>query len=282
MSSVLQGVMIKWSKICTSSQIFSRIYGIILNGLLYAKEGFQINAAIIDDLASECEILCSLLEQYEIKQQQTIQIKKFHSGRELLSDYIPGSYDVVFMDIFLNDENGVDCALKLRQLDENVNLIFLTTSSEFGVKSYDVRAADYIVKPATLENLSRALHYCKIAELQSEPSITVITRNQPLEIALNRILYADYQNRSACIHLKDCLIPVSGSFTELSGQLSAYPQFVSCFKGIMVNLKEVRELGSNYLILKNEEHLPVSRRLQRQVQQQRLSLSAGSLRGDRT
>ncbi|MEA4986679.1 MAG: response regulator, partial [Anaerovorax sp.] len=149
MSSVLQGVMIKWSKICTSSQIFSRIYGIILNGLLYAKEGFQINAAIIDDLASECEILCSLLKQYEIKQQQTIQIKKFHSGRELLNDYIPGSYDVVFMDIFLNDENGVDCALKLRQLDENVNLIFLTTSSEFGVKSYDVRAADYIVKPAT-------------------------------------------------------------------------------------------------------------------------------------
>jgi two-component SAPR family response regulator len=46
---------------------------------------------------------------------------------------------------FLNDENGVDCALKLRQLDENINLIFLTTSSEFGVKSYDVRAADYIV-----------------------------------------------------------------------------------------------------------------------------------------
>lgn len=282
MSSVLQGVMIKWSKICTSSQIFSTIYGIILNGLLYAKEGFQINAAIIDDLASECEILCSLLKQYEIKQQQTIQIKKFHSGRELLNDYIAGSYDVVFMDIFLNDENGVDCALKLRQLDENVNVIFLTTSSEFGVKSYDVRAADYIVKPATLENLSRALHYCKIAELQSEPSITVITRNQPLEIALNCILYADYQNRSTCIHLKDCLIPVSGSFTELSGQLSAYPQFVSCFKGIMVNLKEVRELGSNYLILKNEERLPVSRRLQRQVQQQRLSLSAGSLRGDRT
>ncbi len=239
-----------------------------------------MNVAIVDDMATECEILRSLLKQYKINQQQMIQIREFHSGRELLADYIPGRYDVVFMDIFLNNENGVDCALKLRQLDENINLIFLTTSWEFGVKSYDVRAADYIVKPASLEKLSRALHYCKISEFQSHPSITVTTRNQPLEIALNRILYADYQNRSACIHLKDCLVPVSGSFSELSKQLTDYPQFMSCFKGIVVNLKMVRELGSDYLILKNSEQLPVSRRLQRKVQQQRLSLSAGSLRGE--
>ena len=239
-----------------------------------------MNAAIVDDMATEREILRSLLKQYETNQQQPIQIKGFHSGSELLRDYIPGCYDVVFMDIFLNNENGVDCALKLRQIDENLNLIFLTTSSEFGVKSYDVRAADYIVKPATLEKLSRALHYCKFTQSQSNPAILVTTRNQQLEIALNRILYADYQNRCACIHLKDCLVPISGSFSKLSDQLTAYPQFLSCFKGIVVNLKEVRELGGDYLILKNGEQLPVSRRLQRLVQRQRLSLSAGSLRGE--
>lgn len=237
-----------------------------------------MNAAIVDDMATECEILRSLLKQYETNQQQAMQITEFHSGSELLNDYIPGSYDVVFMDILLESENGVDCAMRLRQLDENVNLIFLTTSSEFGVKSYDARAADYIVKPATLERLSRALHYCKIAEPQSIPSITVTTRNQPLETTLDRILYADYQNRSTCIHLTDCLVPVSGSFSELSDKLCSYPQFMSCFKGIVINLTEVRELGSNYLILKNGEQLPVSRRLQRQVHRQHLSLSAGSLR----
>ena len=239
-----------------------------------------MNAAIVDDMATECEILRSLLKQYETNQHQPMQITEFHSGRELLADYIPGSYDVVFMDIYLNNENGVDCALKLRQLDENLNLIFLTTSSEFGVKSYDVRAADYIVKPATLEKLTRALHYCKTQEPQSVPSITVTTRNQLLEITLDRILYADYQNRCACIHLKDCLVPVSGSFSELTDKFCSYPQFMSCFKGIVINLKEVRELEADYLILKNGEQLPVSRRLQKQVQQKRLSLSAGSLRGD--
>jgi len=55
---------------------------------------------------------------------------------------------------------------------------------------------------------------------------------------------------------------------------------MSCFKGIVVNLTEVRELGDDFLILKNGERLLVSRRLQKQVQQRRLSLSAGSLRGE--
>lgn len=239
-----------------------------------------MNIAIVDDLVSECVILRSLLKEYAIKQRQAVHIEEFRSGNDLLCHYIPGTFDVIFLDIYLNHENGVDCALKLRQLDEHVNLIFLTTSSEFGVKSYDVRAADYIIKPAAMDKLSRALHYCKITEAEGDSSIMVTTRNQPLEIALDRILYADIQNRACHIHLTECLIPVSGNFTELSQQLTAYPQFMSCFKGIVVNLKEVREICEDYLILKNGAHLPVSRRLKRQVQQQRLRVSAGSLRGE--
>lgn len=238
--------------------------------------------AIVDDLACERMRLRSLLEQYEKERQQPIQIKEFDSGKEFLQNYIPCTYDVIFLDIFLNNENGVDCALELRRRDENVSIIFLTTSPEFGVKSYDVRAADYIVKPATSEKLERALLYCKTVNQLTKPSITIYTKRQLLKIELERILYADFQDRAACIHLSDCLIPVSGSFTELSEQLTAYPQFMSCFKGIVVNLQNVKEISGDHLVIKNGEYLPVSRRLQRQVQQRRLSLSAGSLRGDFT
>ena len=239
----------------------------------------MMNIAVIDDLVSERKMLRRLLEQYENEHQLQMQIEEFDGGREFLQSYIPGSYDAIFLDIFLNSENGVDCALELRRRDMNVNLIFLTTSAEFGVKSYDVRAADYIVKPATAEKLERALHYCIITG-RNEPIVTVYIRRQPLKIELSRILYADFENRAAYLHLTDCLVPVSGSFTELSGQLTAYPQFMACFKGVVVNLQMVREVLGDHLILKNGERLPVSRRLQRRVKQQRLSLSAGLLRGD--
>lgn len=230
-------------------------------------------------MASECKILSSLLKQYETKQQYRIHIQEFHSGKDLLFNYIPGTYNIIFLDIFMDKENGIDCAMELRKFDKNVNIIFLTTSSDFGVKSYDVQAVDYIIKPPTLEKLSRALGYCKTISPANEPTIMVTSKQQTLEIVLDQILYADFQDRTACIHLKDFLIPVSGSFSELSKQLTAYPEFMPCFKGVVVNLKQVQEVSDYCLVLKNEELLPVSRRLQRQVQQGRLSLSVGSLRG---
>ena len=72
-----------------------------------------MKAAIVDDMVTECTLLCSLLKEYEASEHLPIQVTEFHSGKELLCTYTPGSYDVVFMDIFLNDENGVDCAGKL-------------------------------------------------------------------------------------------------------------------------------------------------------------------------
>ena len=237
-----------------------------------------MNIAIVDDMGFEHERLSKLLREYEAMQPYTIHIKTFHSGTELLSNYTPGDFDVIFLDIFMGNENGVDCALELRQVDTDVNIIFLTSSSSFGVKSYDVRAVDYIIKPATLEALSRALCYCKFSQSQDEPTITVSANNQPLEINLKHILYADFQNRTAYIHLENCLLPVAGSFTKLSAQLTAFPQFMPCFKGIVVNLKQVQEVYDDVILLKNGESLPVSRRLKKQVQQRRLNLSAGSLR----
>lgn len=248
--------------------------------LLCTKGGLQINIAIVDDQTSECEILTALLQVYEAEQGQPLKVQEFHNCIDLLGDYQQGKFDVIFMDIFLDEESGMDCAMKIRQLDETVNIIFLTTSSEFGVKSYDVRAVDYIVKPATLAKLTRALNYCKTSVEQNPTLITVCIRNQPLEIALDRILYADFINRSTSIHLKDRIVSVSGTFTELANQLTAYPRFTSCFKGIVVNLQEVQEIGEDYLVLKNGARLPISRRLQRHVQLQLLSLSAGSLRSD--
>lgn len=240
----------------------------------------MMQVAIVDDIASERQLLRHLLTQYAEGRQLTIEIEEFDSGKAFLSSYAPGTYDLVFLDIFMDDQNGVDCALELRQKDASIKIIFLTTSSEFGVKSYDVRAVDYIVKPASAEKLDRALRYCKFSELHNEPMITVMSQRQPLQIELNHILYADLQNRITCIHLRDCLLPISGTFSELSEQLTSYSQFMSCFKGVVVNLHQVNAVASDHLILNNGELLPISRRLQKQVLQRRLSLSAGSLRGE--
>lgn len=240
-----------------------------------------MTAAIVDDLDSERETLRGLLEQYVQAHALPLVVEEYAGGQAFLDDYAPGRFDVVFLDIFMDEKNGIETAAALRLLDERVNIVFLTTSTDFGLKSYDVRAADYIVKPASTENLERALHYCRIDETPEIRTLTLAGRREPLCLELDSILYADFRDRAACVHLAGEVLPVAGSFGELSKKLAAYPEFMLCFKGIVVNLNKVREIGSDTLTLKNGERLPVSRRLQKQVRQQRLSLLASSLRGEK-
>ena len=53
--------------------------------------------------------------------------------------------------------NGMDTARELRQADTAVRLVFLTSSPEFALESYEVRAFDYLLKPVTYERLARFL-----------------------------------------------------------------------------------------------------------------------------
>ena len=53
--------------------------------------------------------------------------------------------------------NGMDTARELRQADTAVRLVFLTSSPEFALESYEVRAFDYLLKPVTYERLAQLL-----------------------------------------------------------------------------------------------------------------------------
>lgn len=71
----------------------------------------------------------------------------FSTGETFLSVWKPGMYDIVFLDIFMDQLTGVDVARQIRKTDASVKIIFCTTSNEFASESYCVDASFYLVKP---------------------------------------------------------------------------------------------------------------------------------------
>lgn len=55
----------------------------------------------------------------------------------------------------MEDITGVDTARAIRKIDEDVKLIFITTSNEFASESYEVKAEDYLIKPFNKERLEK-------------------------------------------------------------------------------------------------------------------------------
>ena len=69
-------------------------------------------------------------------------------------------FHIILLDILMPLLNGMDTARELRQYDKTVKIIFLTSSPEFALESYDVKAYSYLLKPVTYEKLEETLNEC--------------------------------------------------------------------------------------------------------------------------
>ena len=108
--------------------------------------------AIVEDDDTSAQTLRQFLMEFEKTDPDiSFQITRYMGGLAFLDDYKEG-FDVVFMDIILPDTNGLEASRKLRKIDSNVFLVFVTNMEQFAVKGYEVNAFDYIVKPVAYFN----------------------------------------------------------------------------------------------------------------------------------
>lgn len=75
--------------------------------------------------------------------------------------------DLVFLDISMPRETGLELAERLREVGKEIKIVFLTSHKEYALPAFDVYAFDYIVKPVVLERLKKTLQRA-FAELRKE------------------------------------------------------------------------------------------------------------------
>lgn len=118
--------------------------------------------AIVDDSIKDREYLQKEIQEIFFRRTKNhIEITTFKSGEELLEYFYDNKegnaslFDIVFLDIYMEDITGVDTARAIRKIDEDVKPIFITTSNEFASESYEVKAEDYLIKPFNKERLEK-------------------------------------------------------------------------------------------------------------------------------
>lgn len=102
-----------------------------------------MNIAIVDDEPVFLKQLHNRLREMKLPD---CEIHEFTSGRDLLSFYVKGMYEVIILDVEMPDLTGLQTAERIRQIDGSVIISFLTNYAEFAVKGYDVGAFRYILK----------------------------------------------------------------------------------------------------------------------------------------
>lgn len=159
-----------------------------------------MNIAIIDDISTDAEALKNIAVSYFEKKQIRAEICYFFSAEEFFEDYQPGKFQILFLDIYMDGMTGMEAARRIRRQSDNCILVFVTTSSDFAVESYDVGASYYLLKPFQPEKLCSILDSFQSRHLLASRYIEVVSDRVPIRVPLRSILYADTFRNAVCLH----------------------------------------------------------------------------------
>ena len=205
-----------------------------------------VSIAICDDLPEARTTLAGMVQDGLKQHGRSAQLHFFSSGKELLNAFRPGRFHILFLDIYLPGLSGLDTARAIRAKDSEVCIIFATTSEDHGLESYDVQAADYLVKPFRAEEVSSALDWCLTHLPDALRCLTVSSNWEPVELPHPSIRYIEVLGHQSYIHTLDKTVVTRRGLDDLEEAIGS-GDFLRCHRSYLVNMNHVSGLeGSDF------------------------------------
>ena len=227
-----------------------------------------MNIAIIEDSGQELSLLERCLQSYLSSRQVYRVIDTYTSGEAFLENWPSESYDLVFLDILMEGISGIEVARKIRETDSECLLIFISSSKEYALQGFEVRAFDYLLKPLSEERFQKTTDLCQNELAKHIRYIEVKESRTLVKIPLNEIIYTDYYNHYIQIHTAARLIRSYQQFDVFSPLLLCYPQFLCCYRNCIVNMDHVDSVDKHDFVMENGERVPITRGNRNSIYQQ--------------
>ena len=220
----------------------------------------MIKIAFCDDDMEVLHQMHELLDRYRVERNEDITYAAFQSPFELLTEIEKGIRpDILFLDVVMPGQNGMDVAKEIRQYDTNMKIIFLTSSPEFAVESYSVGAYFYQLKPIWEESFFRLMD-AVLAECEKKKKNSLILRSKDgiTRIDLQQLEYCEVLGRKLLFHLENgAVLESAGSLDDLAGQLMQYSNFFRPHRSFLVNMEYIQNISSRSIKMVNDAEIPI-------------------------
>lgn len=204
----------------------------------------MIRVAIVEDEAEIQEQLMGYVQRYTRQYGTAFEVKTFADGLEILEDYRP-AYDLILLDIEMKHLDGMETARRIRELDPEVMLVFITNMAQYAIKGYAVGALDYVLKPVPYFAFSQQLQ--KVEEQlrrRTRHYLVVPVEGGLRRLDTSRIYYIESEGHRVHFYTEEGDFAAPGALKALEEKLADRP-FARCNSGYLVNLAQVQAVQQN-------------------------------------
>ncbi|MCM1156044.1 MAG: LytTR family DNA-binding domain-containing protein [Roseburia sp.] len=218
----------------------------------------MLSIAVCDDEIIECADMAKQIKEILREMKMPCILRQFYGGRELLQ--ASESFDIIFLDIMMNEPDGMKTAQIFREKSFEGILVFVSSSREYVFEAYDVEAFHYLLKPVDNRKLENILQNAiRKTKKRSQDFIIVSKERQNKKLFLDDIYYFEIRGRVIDAHGKGGLFTYYGQIGELENKLRD-KGFFRCHKGYLINLKHVEMYNRQEAVLDNGESVMIAKR----------------------
>ncbi len=220
----------------------------------------MLQIAICDDEQFYRDKIKSLVNQYMRKNELIYDIHVFLSGKEFLEQCVNSvKYDIVFLDINMEETDGIQTAERIRSFHSDTYIVFVTAYIDYALEGYKVNAVRYLMK----NNLESALEECMRAILQKMQVawVSFIFLEGEKRLYTDNILYVESRGHKSIFHYMgagETMYQIYDKLDTIEKNLVKHG-FLRIHKSYLVNMKHIRRISNYTAVLDTGEELPVPR-----------------------
>lgn len=220
-----------------------------------------LKIVLCDDNSNSIRKYAELIAQIAEKNQLDIVISCLDSGESLLFHYAdtPEQIDILYLDILMDETDGMETARKLRDCGCNAQIVFLTSCEDYVYDAFEVNAVQYLLKDDTrLEKFEQVfLRAVEMATIKEEELFPFDFDGETSVIPMNQISYFEIWKRLVTVHYGDGKTAKFYDRMERLEERLRGKDFARAHRSYLVHLPYIVMFRHQSLLLKTGEEVPV-------------------------
>lgn len=232
----------------------------------------KLNLVLCDDDCDDLESLRKSTDEYINSRGFCGETFCFSAPEEVLrfsENIAGGNVTVYILDVIMPETDGIELGRRIRERDKNSEVIYISTSREYSLDAFSVRAFSYLIKPYKCEKLFSELDEClSRIELSNnetvQQTIPVKTAGGTVSLALSDIIAVEYLGHRLIFHLakggKIESVYRRQSFDVQADELMQTGAFLKVSASYLVNYRNIQGIKADEFVMCDGSQYKITRK----------------------